>query len=84
MFYSNDDLDIDGTHSYKIHSLDAYRRAELLTDKPENAVCYFRSAFGRIARVYVSAWNFGYAAENYMLWNMGASMTECVWEEPLR
>lgn len=84
MFYSNDDLDIDGSHSYKIHSLDAYRRAELITDKPENAVCYFRSAFGRIARVYVSAWNFSYAAENYMLWNMGAKLTECVWEEPLR
>lgn len=84
MFYSNDDLDIDGSHSYKIHSLDTYKRAELLTDKPENAVCYFRSAFGRIARVYVSAWNFSYAAEDYMLWAMGASMTECVWEEPLR
>lgn len=83
-FYSNDDMDIDGTHSYKLHSLDAYRRAELITDKPENAVCYFRSAFGRIARVYVSTWNFGYAAENYMLWTMGVSMTECVWEEPLR
>ena len=83
-FYSNDDMDIDGTHSYKLHSRDLYDRAEKITDKPENAVCWFRSAFGRIARVYVSAWNFSYAAENYMLWNMGASMTECVWEEPLR
>ena len=83
-FYSNDDIDIDGTHSYKLHSRDLYDRAEKITDKPENAVCWFRSAFGRIARVYVSAWNFSYAAENYMLWNMGASMTECVWEEPLR
>ncbi|WP_432316543.1 hypothetical protein [Collinsella aerofaciens] len=83
-FYSNDDMDIDGTHSYKLHSRDLYDRAEKITDKPENAVCWFRSAFGRIARVYVSAWNFSYATENYMLWNMGASMTECVWEEPLR
>ena len=83
-FYSNDDMDIDGTHSYKLHSRDLYDRAEKITDKPENAVCWFRSAFGRIARVYVSAWNFSYAAENYMLWNMRASMTECVWEEPLR
>lgn len=83
-FYSNDDIDIDGTHSYKLHSRELYDRAEKITDKPENAVCYFRSAFGRIARVYVSSWNFGYAAENYMLWTMGASMTECVWEEPLR
>lgn len=83
-FYSNDDIDIDGTHSYKIHSRELYDRAERITDKPENAVCWFRSAFGRVARVYVSSWNFGYAAENYMLWNMGASMTECVWEEPLR
>lgn len=83
-FYSNDDMDIDGTHSYKLHSRDLYDRAEKITDKPENAVCWFRSAFGRIARVYVSAWNFSYAAENYMLWNMGANMTECVWEEPLR
>lgn len=83
-FYSNDDMDIDGTHSYKLHSRDLYDRAEKITDKPENAVCWFRSAFGRIARVHVSAWNFSYAAENYMLWNMGASMTECVWEEPLR
>lgn len=83
-FYSNDDIDIDGTHSYKLHSRELYDRAEKITDKPENAVCWFRSAFGRIARVYVSSWNFGYAAENYMLWNMGANMTECVWEEPLR
>ena len=83
-FYSNDDMDIDGTHSYKLHSRDLYDRAEKITDKPENAVCWFRSAFGRIARVHVSAWNFSYAADNYMLWNMGASMTECVWEEPLR
>lgn len=83
-FYSNDDMDIDGTHSYKLHSRELYDRAERITDKPENAVCYFRSAFGRIARVYVSSWNFGYAAENYMLWSMGANMTECVWEEPLR
>lgn len=83
-FYSNDDMDIDGTHSYKLHSRKLYDRAERITDKPENAVCYFRSAFGRIARVYVSSWNFGYAAENYMLWSMGANMTECVWEEPLR
>lgn len=83
-FYSNDDMDIDGTHSYKLHSRELYDRAERITDKPENAVCWFRSAFGRVARVYVSAWNFSYAAENYMLWNMGASMTECVWEEPLR
>lgn len=83
-FYSNDDIDIDGTHSYKLHSRELYDRAEKITDKPENAVCWFRSAFGRIARVYVSSWNFGYAADNYMLWNMGANMTECVWEEPLR
>lgn len=83
-FYSNDDMDIDGTHSYKLHSRELYDRAERITDKPENAVCWFRSAFGRIARVYVSSWNFGYAAENYMLWSMGANMTECVWEEPLR
>ena len=83
-FYSNDDIDIDGTHSYKLHSRELYDRAEKITDKPENAVCWFRSAFGRIARVYVSSWNFGYAAENYMLWNLGANMTECVWEEPLR
>lgn len=83
-FYSNDDMDIDGTHSYKLHSRELYDRAERITDKPENAVCYFRSAFGRIARVYVSSWNFGYAADNYMLWSMGANMTECVWEEPLR
>lgn len=83
-FYSNDDMDIDGTHSYKLHSRELYDRAERITDKPENAVCWFRSAFGRVARVYVSSWNFGYAAENYMLWSMGASMTECVWEEPLR
>lgn len=83
-FYSNDDMDVDGTHSYKLHSRELYDRAERITDKPENAVCWFRSAFGRVARVYVSSWNFGYAAENYMLWNMGASMTECVWEEPLR
>nr|DAU20952.1 MAG TPA: Interleukin-6 receptor subunit beta-like, FNIII, Cell membrane, Disulfide [Caudoviricetes sp.] len=83
-FYSNDDIDIDGTHSYKIHSHELYDRAERITDKPENAVCWFRSAFGRVARVYVSSWNFGYAAENYMLWSMSANMTECVWEEPLR
>lgn len=83
-FYSNDDIDIDGTHSYKLHSRELYDRAERITDKPENAVCWFRSAFGRVARVYVSSWNFGYAADNYMLWNMGANMTECVWEEPLR
>lgn len=83
-FYSNDDMDVDGTHSYKLHSRELYDRAERITDKPENAVCWFRNAFGRVARVYVSSWNFGYAAENYMLWNMGASMTECVWEEPLR
>ena len=83
-FYSNDDMDIDGTHSYKLHSRELYDRAERITDKPGNAVCWFRSAFGRVARVYVSSWNFGYAAENYMLWSMGASMTECVWEEPLR
>lgn len=83
-FYSNDDIDIDGTHSYKLHSRELYDRAERITDKPENAVCWFRSAFGRVARVYVSSWNFGYAAENYLLWSMSASMTECVWEEPLR
>ncbi len=83
-FYSNDDMDVDGTHSYKLHSRDLYERAERITDKPENAVCWFRSAYGRVARVYVSSWNFGYAAENYMLWTMGASLTECVWEEPLR
>lgn len=83
-FYSNDDMDIDGTHSYKLHSRELYDLAERITDKPENAVCWFRSAFGRIARVYVSSWNFGYAAENYLLWNMGANMIECVWEEPLR
>lgn len=83
-FYSNDDMDIDGTHSYKLHSRELYDRAERITDKPENAVCWFRSAFGRVARVYVSSWNFGYAAENYLLWSMSASMTECVWEEPLR
>lgn len=83
-FYSNDDIDIDGTHGYKLHSRELYDLAEKITDKPENAVCWFRSAFGRIARVYVSSWNFGYAAENYMLWSMSANMTECVWEEPLR
>lgn len=83
-FYSNDDMDVDGTHSYKLHSRELYDRAERITDKPENAVCYFRNAFGRVARVYVSSWNFGYAAENYLLWSMSASMTECVWEEPLR
>lgn len=83
-FYSNDDMDVDGTHSYKLHSRELYDRAERITDKPENAVCWFRSAFGRVARVYVSSWNFGYAAENYMLWSMGANMTECVWEDPLR
>ena len=83
-FYSNDDIDIDGTHSYKINSRELYDRAERITDKPENAVCWFRSAFGRVARVYVSSWNFGYAAENYLLWSMSANMTECVWEEPLR
>ena len=83
-FYSNDDMDIDGTHSYKLHSRELYDLAERITNKPENAVCWFRSAFGRVARVYVSSWNFGYAAENYMLWTMGASLTECVWEEPLR
>lgn len=83
-FYSNDDIDIDGTHSYKLHSRELYDRAEQITDKPENSVCWFRNAFGRVARVYVSSWNFSYAADSYMLWTMGANLTEVVWEEPLR
>ena len=82
--YLDGDMDVDATHSYDIVSRELYDRIERLTDDIDNAVCYFRNAFGRVARVYVSSWGLGYEADHYNLWTFSPSITEVVWEEPLK
>ena len=80
-FYPDGDMDVTGTHSYVIHGADGYLALRELVRDPSNAVCWYRSAYGRRARVYAK-WSLSYESSSYNLFSVSASITEVVWEEP--
>lgn len=80
-FYPDGDMDVTGTHSYVIYRKEDYLKLRELVRDPANAVCWYRSAYGRRARVYAK-WNLSYASSNYSLFEVSANVTEVVWEDP--
>lgn len=83
-FYPDGDLDVSGSHSYVSYGRDRYDETERITDDPFNSVCWWRGAFGRVARVAVTSWGLDYGAQDYSLWTISPSLIEVDWEEPLR
>ena len=59
-----------------------YDAVRAVVRRRDNAVCWFRDAFGHRARVKAD-WNLSYDAEDYQLWGVSADLTEVVWEDPL-
>lgn len=80
-FYPDGNLDVSGSHSYVTYDRAVYERVRELARRRQNAVCWFRSAFGSRARA-VASFSASYDAKQYMRFDISASLTEVVWEEP--
>lgn len=78
-FYPDGSMDVSGSHSYKLNSRADYLNVRNLSRR--YAIGWFRSYWGWVKRVQVD-FSTGYAADSYNLWDVSASITETVWEEP--
>ena len=80
-FYPDGDIDVDGSHSYVVHGAEEYNRVRGVVYTPGYGICWFRDGWGNRARC-VAKWSLGYDAKSYLLFDVKASLTEVVWEEP--
>ena len=81
-FYPDGDLDVSGSHDYEVYGREQYEAVRSTVRRRDNAVCWFRDAFGHRARVRAD-WDLSYDAEDYQLWGVSADLVEVVWEDPL-
>ena len=81
-FYPDGDLDVSGSHDYEVYGREQYEAVRSTVRQRANAVCWFRGAFGSRARA-VASFSASYDAKQYMRFDISASITEVVWEDPL-
>ncbi len=81
-FYPDGSLSAGGSRSYVTTEVGVYRALDAMRRNPDGCVCWLRDYWGGRSRVKVD-WTLGYAAQSYMLWTIGANVTEVMWEEPV-
>lgn len=80
-FYPDGGLDVSGSHSYIVTTVDEYRALDAIRRDRGNAVCWFRDHWGGRHRVKAD-WTLGYSARSYGAWSVAASLVEAMWEGP--
>ena len=80
-FYPDGGMDVNGSHSYIVSTVDEYRAIDAMRRDRANAVCWFRDHWGGRHRVKAD-WTLGYSAKNFGVWTVNASLVEAMWEGP--
>lgn len=79
-FYGTGDMDASGRHSYVVVDKGEFEAVRRLLRDPDNAVCWFRDAWGGRCRALAS-WSSSYDATRYMRFEVASNLTEVVFEE---
>lgn len=81
-FYQDGTFDSTRSLSYVVHSREEYETIRRLARNRKLGNFWYRDFWGH--RMYAHGkWQFGYAAQNYSLWDISVSPEEVMWREPL-
>ena len=81
-FYADGDMDITGSKSYVVYGAEGYREVARVARDPSISVFWYRDAWGGRSMVKAD-FSLSYDAKSYMRFDVSASVTEVVWEDPL-